>query len=339
MKQIKLHQFLVILSIIFCISSLPFLNLSFSQFTLNINSLLNNIEQKHVARLYKLTLSGVDTNVQLNINSSNKQLDITNGIVVWESSYSKSDLSSVWWWTENKIEEGSNYAWIAWWTNNKIQGAESVIWWWKENTINWSNAVIAWGQKNSAGNNWVVAWWNNNSASDNGIALWWQSNNADENSLVMWSWAGWRHAFARNAQANDDAARIDTKNGVLIGTTEGIQWVNLVVSGAVKIAWNIYDEWQAWEIRVVSGCFYAHDWKYWHVISQTNDPDTNCTWFVSTEPCKFGNVYLQQWDQVTGYNAKISSHCDGKKVVCSGGVLVRLGTNDATYSNPYCHKI
>lgn len=338
MKKIKLPQVLITLSVIFCISSLPLLNFSSSAETLNLGKLLE-IGEKHVARLYKLTLSGNANNVEMSIDQNRNQLNITNGVVVWSGSSSQSNLSSVWWWKNNTIDSNSNYAWIAWWSNNKISNWEnSVIWGGSWNKINWSNWVVAWGQWNSAWSSWVVMWWQNNSASGYGVALWWQSNEAWNNSLVMWSWAGWNRAFARNAKAQDNSARIDAKSGVLIGTTESILWVNLVVSGAIKIVWNNSTEWQAWEIKVVSGCFYAYDWVFWHVISQT-DPG-NCEWFVETKTCKFGNVYLQQWDQVTWYNQTVDSSCKWEKVVCSGGDLVSLRSPSNTwYIHPYCHKI
>jgi len=345
MKQIKKSHLLLISSVVLIIATLPFLNFSSSSSTLNIWSVLNSVTtgEKHVTRLYELTLSkdGVSDGVKLNINGLKDQLNISNGIVVWNNSSAEWSYSSIWWWTSNKIVN-SKYAWIAWWTSNEIESSSnnSVIWGWNWNLINWENAVIAWWDGNRANSFWVVIWWSNNTGRTNGVALWGQWNNADENSLVMWSWAGWNSVFAWNAKADTNSARIDAENWVLIWTTEPVPWVSLVVNWAVKINWegDAGKTWVAWEIRVVSGCFYAFDWKFWHVISQSEWD--SCTWFVSTEKCKFGNVYLQQWDQVTWYNATISTNCDGKTVVCSGGVLVTTTTPYRTgYDNPYCYKI
>lgn len=341
MKQKKWFYLFILSAVILSIASMPFLNFSSSESAIEIGSILNNwIKDKHIVRLYKLTLTwDGDNSVTLTINPSTEQLKVENGIVAWnDGNSSQWYLSSIWWWEWNSIDDNSDNSWIAWWKNNKItDGPNSVIWGWSGNTIVWRNAVIAWGQWNVGGNYWVVAWWRNNTASGYGVVLWGLNNNAEESSLVMWSGASWRNAFSRNAKAQADSARIDAKNGILIGTTESIQWVNLVVSGAVKITWNDGDEWQPWEIKVVDGCFYAYDWNYWHLISQTNN-SSDCQWFVLTESCQFGNVYLQQWDQVTWYKATLDQNCTQHKVVCSGGVLVEKGTNATGYDKPYCHK-
>lgn len=345
MKQINKSHLLLISSAILVIASLPFLNFSSSS-TLNIwKDILSRVStwENHVSRLYELILSpeGDGTGVKLNINNSSNQLNISNGIVVWDNaSSSRGTLSSIWWWMGNQIWE-SRSAWIAWWSSNEIgdYSDNSVIWGWMGNHINWENAVIVWWERNGAESFWVVVWWYYNTASGNGVSLWGKNNEAGSNSLVMWSGAKWTRAFARNAPAEDNAARIDAKSWVLIGTTTAVQWVSLVVEGAVKIDWsgdNI-ENWITWEIRVVNGCFYAYDWKYWHVISQTNDPEA-CTWFVSTEKCIFWNVYLQQWDQVTWYNATISTSCVGERVVCSGGVLLTVAWNNEGYNSPYCYE-
>lgn len=343
MKQINKSNLLLISSAILVIATIPLLNFGSFSSALNIWSILNSVStgEKHVTRLYELILSDNGAGDWVMINIKDNHLTISNGIVVWDNDSSADwQFSSIWWWTQNKIES-SNYAWIAWWTSNKIKNWDnSVIWGWNDNTIEWSNAVIAWGESNNAWELWIILWWNNNTASQNGVALWGKWNNAWTNSLVMWSWASWKRAFARNASAEENSARIDAKSGVLIWTTESIPWVSLVVNWAVKIDWNGSrdDNWIAGEIRVVSGCFYAFDWKYRHVISQANNPE-DCTWFVSNATCDFWNVRLQQWDQVTWYNAKLSTNCEAKRVVCSGGNLLTLSENALGYDSPYCYDI
>ena len=345
MKQINKSNLLLISSAILVVASLPFLNFGSFSSALNIwSDVLNIIStgDRHVTRLYELTLSpnGEWTWVVLNINPLKDQLNISNGLVVWnENSSSEWQFSSIWWWMTNSIED-SNYAWIAWWTNGKISlWHNSVIWGWNWNTINGQNAIIAWWDGNSATEFWVIVWWSSNKSAKNGVALWGQNNSGGENSLVMWSGSKWKNAFARNAKTIDNSARIDAKSGVLIGTTESIPWVSLVVNWAIKINWDRSDRsnWVAWEIRVVDGCFYAFDWQYRHVISQTNNSE-ECTWFATTETCIFGNVRLQQWDQVTWYNATISTSCVGERVVCSGGALLTVAWNTEGYNSPYCYE-
>lgn len=343
MKQINKQHLLIMTSVVLLVASFPFFNFSSSNQTLNIWNVLNSIStgDRHVSRLYELILSknGNWTWVKINIDNSKNQLNIQNGIVVWDDeSYSKWTLSSIWWWSNNKIEENANYAWIAGWSNNIINLWEnSVIWGWINNKAEWNNVVVAWGQWNEWYNSGVIIWWNSNKAKDNGIALWGQNNEAQANSLVMWSWAKWKNVFARNAQTEEKSARIEAKSWVLIGTTESIPWVSLVVSGAVKINWNsnLDNNWVAWEIRVVEWCFYAYDWKYWHLISKSD----SCS-AVSNTGCDFGNVRLQQWDQVTWYNETISTSCDSKRVVCSGGILLTVDSNHQQgYNSPYCYEV
>lgn len=343
MKQINKSHLLIMTSVVLLVASLPFLNFSSSESTLNIWNVLNSIStgDRHVSRLYELILSkdGNWTWVKINIDNSKNQLNIQNGIVVWdEESYSKWTLSSIWWWSNNKIEEGADYAWIAGWSNNVIEGwNNSVIWWWISNRAQWDNIVIVWGNWNIWWEFGVVIWWGGNEAKNNGIALWGQSNKAWTNSLVMWSWAQWDNVFARNANPSQKSARIEAKSWVLIWTTESIPWVSLVVSGAVKINWNNSDmnNWVAWEIRVVDWCFYAYDWKYWHLISKSDSCNA-----VQNTGCDFGNVRLQQWDQVTWYKATISNHCESAKVVCLDWVLVKNdSTHEEGFNSPYCYEI
>lgn len=344
MKQINKSNLLLISSAILLIATLPLLNFGSFSSALNIwADVLNRVStgDRHVTRLYELILSDNSVDNWVKINIKDNHLTISNGIVVWDNDSSADwQFSSIWWWMQNKIES-SDYAWIAWWTSNKISNWDnSVIWGWNRNTIVWENAVIAWGEQNSASALWVVVWWRNNAGNSNGVALWGQNNSGGSSSLVMWSWASWNHAFSRNAQADDNAARIDAKSGVLIWTTNTIAWVSLVVSWAVKIAWSGSStaNWIAGEIRVVNGCFYAFDWKYRHVVSQANNP-TECTWFASTATCDFWNVRLQQWDQVTWYNSTISTSCAGERVVCSGGILLTVAWNHEGYNSPYCYEI
>lgn len=290
----------------------------------------------HSPRFYSLLLWSSDIGIKV----EDDKLVITNGIVVW-SNWSESvwsNSASIWWWKGNNIKTGSHYAWIAWWESNTIDNwwVNSFIWWWNSNNIVWSDAVVAWWENNNGyvwGN---VLWWNLNTASTWWVVFWWSNNEAGINSLALWSSAkSLKHSFSWNAEAEDYSAMINASRWILIWTTSAVEGVNLVVDWAVKLWWSDAEEWTAWEIRAVDGCFYAFDWIAWHVINR-NTAD-NCTAITVSDVCKFWNIELQEWDVVTGYNATLAVHCESARVTCTDGAL-KDSWGGTSYSHPYCYE-
>ena len=249
-------------------------------------------------------------------------------------------MVTIGWWTSNKIQNSKN-SWIAGWTANSISKWDnSVIWWWSSNSITWSDAVIAWWYKNEATTWGVVIWGSDNKAMNDGVVFWWKWNTADWfNSLVLWSWSRWgRWSFAWNGEASDYSAYIWAKNWVLIWTYDTINWVNLVVSGAIKL-WSdaITSAWTAWEIRFVWWCFYAYDGSYWHVINQSWK--SGCTWLPAAGTCEFWAVQLQVWDVVRAYKDTISTDCSSIDVACSEDWSLVGIRGETDYIYPYCYEL
>lgn len=297
---------------------------------------------EHVSRLHSLYLWRSSFAGMI---ADSWRLNITNGLVVWNSSVG-SVMVTVGWGIDNGIGSSSQWAGIAGWQQNNIQSdsAYSVIGGWKLNNVKWKNAVIAWWESNIASDSGaVVLWWNGNeSSSQYGMVFGGSGNKALwAYSFVLWEGAVWQQwSFAWNGEATQDSARIDASNWILIGTYDVVDGVNLVVNWAIKIGGDTWALSMAWEIRMVSGCFYAYDWAYWHVVNQSA---TGCD-TISTMPvaktCKFGNVELQAWDKVTAYKTKISTNCDSEKseeAVCDPtDWKVKVGADEYPY--PYCYN-
>ena len=294
---------------------------------------VTKIEATHTPRVYTLYLWSWE---DVWIKTSDNNLIITNWMVIWgDNSYSRSTAASIWWWSWNAIDNSSNYAWIWWGRNNTITSWEnSMIAWWLSNSINGQNAVVAWGQGNTSYSLWNVLWWTENVAEGNWVVLWWYHNEAHKNSLALWKNASASNkSFAWNTTANTNSARIDASNWILIWTTIPITWVNLVVNWAIKIWWTSSATWVAWEIRFVSGCFYAYDWANWHIINKNST--SSCNALTVSQVCKFGNIELQEWDKASAYNATLSEKCESKNVTCFNWELVddAWGTG---YKYAYC---
>lgn len=316
------------------------LGLSLIWFSLgNTNGVrITSITAAHQPRMYTLYL-WADEDVW--IKTSDNNLIITNWMVVWDmDSYSRSTAASIWWWVSNRIDSNSNYAWIWWGEGNSITNWEnSIIWWWLRNAIYGQNAVVAWWTTNESHSWGSVMWWSENVAESNWVVLWWYNNAAYENSLALWKDANAvGKSFAWNATADANSARIDASNWILIWTTIPITWVNLVVNWAIKIWWTSSATWVAWEIRFVSGCFYAYDWIIWHIINRNST--WSCNAFTVSEVCKFGNIELQEWDVVTWYKAIISTNCDAdtnkRSVKCTAWELLDSSWN-TWFTSPYCY--
>lgn len=273
-------------------------------------------------------------------------LNILNGLVVWKWNHNVADgveFIVVGGWDSNTIN--SSYAWIVGWKHNTIaeEAFDSAIGWWFGNNVWWENTVIAWWSENttSAGFKWwVIIWWSNNSVeNDYGVVLGGYSNSADQYWLSLGYgsvWAAKSFSWGSDwVQANESSSNIQASGGVLIWTYTPIENVNLVVGGAVKIAWD-WDNtsWVAWEIRMYQGCFYAYDGKKRHVFGRSSED--NCNHMALAGRCVFWNTKLWEWDQVTAYKTPYAIDCNSQKsiVTCKSD-----GSMDSTYIYPYCYNL
>ena len=303
------------------------------------NALTINVDKKaeHKPRMHSLYLLGTSKILGWGLVVNDNVFSLLNGIVVGMRWWSSSDSSeaSIGWGKDNKIQYGSDNAGIVWWHNNAVSNGEnSIIWWWRNNQIFWSNSIIAWGQNNVAQEWGNILWWSNNDAIWNSVVLWWSGNNARWTSLVLWAASDWNDTFAWNAQAYD-ASRINAEKGILIWTTQSTTWVNLVVNGWIKLSGTENINWRAWEIKVVSWCFYVYDGKYWHVMNKNSADLCDRIWAAFT--CDFGNVKLQEWETAIAYNSLSAITCEAKLVTCRNGKLTTSDWNTG-YVHPYCYE-
>lgn len=286
--------------------------------------------------------------------------DIVNWISVWTGIKIKEwALVVIGWWVGNQVTVKWNYVWIAWWQQNTIENnvESSVIGGGYHNRVLKSQSVIWGGYRNTVD----IAWW---------TILGWKRNTAQNIGSVVLGWetnaAGWKDSFAvgksakawlasfswhdgsRNMSAVNKTATIWATSGILIGTYDRLAWVNLVVSGAVKISWTSSMSWTAWEIKMLSGCFYAYDGTSWHVFGKNSNADSNCKKDFVGVTCTFGNVVLQQWDIVTAYSQPYSKNCNYIKktdVTCTRETIwwvltwvLKSGT-DKKYIYPSCYTV
>ena len=331
------NNYLVLIAVLLCFVAMPLVSVVAED--INISTLLNDTASKHIVRLYSLFLGNGTNGNYAQLTTDATKLTVSNWIMVWGAgnSLSESSLSSIGGGNGNTIASSSN-AGIAWGQNNTITNwNNSVIWWWLRNNIEWENSVIAWWYGNHAYRWWIVLGWQDNYAYDWWIVLGWQGNNAQDLSLVMWKDAkGLGKSFAWNAEALVESARINAEKWVLIGTVTPINWVNLVVNWAIKLAWETDPNWVAWEIRAVNGCFYAYDGAYWHVINQNTE--SSCSGFgtMAGSWCQFGNVLLQAGDTVKAYNT-VTWPCDYRTVQCGSDGKLKYNNSDTNYTSPYCY--
>lgn len=288
------------------------------------------------------------------LQESNWRMRFTNWLVAWkDSSVWNSQYAVIGWWDGNKILNNANYAGIWWWKSNEIRGNYAVIGWWAENDANWDNSVVVGGYKNtaSAQNSVVVGGYNNTASGQNSVVVGGQNNKANKNSLALGHNATANEwAFAWNWSAWQNSAYISASNWTLIGTITPIAWVNLVVDGAVRVAWTKDNgNKQKWEIRYVSGCFYWYDGSVRHILNRgtektENDDDNDnnkCKGFDTNsvaQHCEFGNTILWDWDKATGYKNPYSTNCNAttnkKTVTC-----VNWSLSPSWYTYPYCYPI
>jgi len=313
----------------------------------------------HKVRLKKLYLWDGDNDSKkawISASSTAEILDIYKGLIVDDSidvltdeNPDSWDLIVVGWWQSNRIRN-SNYSGIAWWKGNTIE-------WWASaienaaigggngNSVLWNNGVVAWWEGNKWDAWWVVLWWKNNTST--GVVLWWIWNSVGENGLAMWKWAKWWNwSFVRNdgtynGTADGNSAIIWTLSWVLIGTYDIKDWVTLVVNWPVQI-WKTDDSTSTgteWEIRSINGCLYAFDGAYRHVMGNSSAETCNGDGLQPmAKTCKFGRVYLQEWDRVTAYKEQISTSCESKQVVCRNENLVVEGESSTEYMFPSCFQ-
>ncbi len=277
------------------------------------------------------------------LQESNWRMRFTNWLVAWkDSSVWNSSHAVIGWWEWNQILNNANYAGIWWWRSNKVYGNYGVVWWWESNQANWVNVVVVWWRENIAQESSVVVWWYKNKGIGGWVVLWWNANTGHKNSLAFGQKAIAKEwAFAWNTTAEQNAAKVNASNWILIGTTNKIDWVNLVVDGAVKVEWDQGATPIKWEIRYVGNCFYWYDGSVWHVLNRWNDKNNNneCGAFSTTTAkyCEFGNTILWDWDYGTGYSRPNATNCNSYKntrVTCNAWILT-----PSTHKYPYCYTI
>ena len=271
-------------------------------------------------------------------------LNVLNGLFVWEwTAGDNATLVVVWWWDNNTINGSS--AWIAGWSTNTISANNSAIGGGINNTVNWENGVVAWWNSNTVWSVWgVVVWWNNNSVGEYWVVVWGSSNSAGKYGLAFWRSSKWgERSFSWNDGSNesytakDNSAYIGTSGWVLIWTYTPVSWVNLVVNGAVKIWWEELWLWKVWEVKMVNGCFYAHDGSKWHVLGRGSVSASSCRIEGLAKICEFGNTRLWEWDIAIWYSAPYAPNCNDIRQVVSCGSDGNL--DPAEYVYPYCYSL
>ena len=297
----------------------------------NWNVIINTApdDSEHRVMLHSLYLKEDVDDAFMRTDTGEKNLKVLDWLAVW-GTVSLGSMSSIVWWTGNKITSA------IWWG----------IWWWITNFVNlWSysvigggninktygdNSVAVWGYNWTARNGWVVLWWENGSGGIRWVVLGGSSNTAWENSLAFWKNARWeKNSFAWNDKAEANTARINADSWVLIWTYNPIDGVSLVVSWSVKLGSGKAGR---WAINYNGNwCITMYDWKNSHVLGKKSSKEPSCG--VSSW-CKFGGVLLQNWDVVTGYTVSYSTNCNEKrvKITCENWNLL-------WWLYPYCYDI
>ena len=277
------------------------------------------------------------------------KVTFTNGLIVWDStgshvvSVGAEGYAVIGWWKRNKV--GANYAAVWWWEQNDAQKIYAVIGGWQNNTAKEQNSVVVgWFHNTTNEENSVVVGWQNNIAQwQNSVVVGWNNNRAAQNSLALWTNSVWKQgSFAWNGDAEQNQGYIGATNWILVNTTTPIDWVNLVVNGAVKIAWKSADIRHKWEIRYVGKCFYAYDGTTWHLLNRwrENQEDNGCIAPAGpiAQHCKFGNTILWDGDSVVAYSKTyaVGAGCDDYKatITCNNWAL---SLPDHIYA--YCYSI
>ena len=298
----------------------------------------------HKSRLHTLHLWEVN-GIGWTLVVDGWKLKFSDWLVVWQN-HSVGNFVNVLigWWTENTVS-GGNYAWIGWWQRNVVQKVYWVIGWWNNNKVFWQAGVVVWWANNTAYDSSVVVWWANNTASG-WVVMWWEHNVAWKNSMVLWhnaEWNVWWFIFnwgKNNKSSDENAAVIYADSWILVGTTTPINWVNLVVKWAVKMMnWdNKSDAWGAWEIRVVSWCFYAFDGKWWHVLNRWAD-NSSCKDIPVASWCEFWTTIVQNWDTVKAYSKAYGTGDNCETQYMTVNTCNNWSFSKPDYIYPYCYSI
>ena len=281
-------------------------------------------------------------------------LNILNGIIVWEweSVDNNSLLVAIWWWSDNTIK--SSFAWIAGWQSNEIQTSSlySVIGWWSSNTVNGKNGVIAWWEWNKVDSEWgVIVWWENNTVNgEYWVVAWGLHNSAWKDGLVFGQHSsGGERAFSWNDRdmweeelnIKSNSAYVWASSWFLIWTYESKSGVNLVVNGAVRIWWEKNKWWTEWEIRVIDGCFYGYYDGKWSILWESSEVSQNCNELNVAATCEFWNTRLWEWDIVDGYSKPYANNCISIAVQCNseGKIVPANGSEASEKYYPYCYNL
>lgn len=276
--------------------------------------------------------------------------DILTWLVVgqWTTKFNWWSLAVIGGWKDNQVQGTS--IWVAWGQSNKIINnvENSVIGGWRYNEARKSKSVI-WGwyyNRVTGGGSWIIlGWYYNNVSKENSIVLGWRYNEANgKNNLLFGQQAKssyastfvWGSENVTCPSSTNNSARICASKGILIWTYDILSGVNLVVSGAVQIAWNSWIG-TPWEIRMVNGCFYAYDGNNWHIFGKNSA--ANCYGITVSQTCEFGNIKLQEWDIVTAYSKPYAINCNNVKssVTCLWWVL-KAGSH-TEYIYPSCYNV
>jgi len=322
-----------------------------------VNAILITVDNRdnilHKIRLHTLNVWSGDEYAKFLVGEDWEWLWFSSWLIIWDNTtleYSWHVGVFQWWWKDNKFIGTSDtgyYIWIWWWSDNEVEVTSSdnywiVVGWWNWNKAEGNLSVVVGWNRNLANNPdwwvwWVVVWWFNNKASSQSVVLWWNSNRAKwESSLAFWysAMANDSNSFSWNAiNTKDHSARIDALSWVLIGTYTGIDGVNLVVNGAVKIdSRNFTWDGVKWEIAVVNWCFYSYDGNNWQVINKWGGCPSD---FLPDWSCVFWNVILLNWESMSGYSTPYDKNCNWKKwtVTCDNEELSSI------YVYPYCYKL
>ena len=325
-----------------------------------VNAVLINIGgfdetiDSHKVRLHKLFLWDSDYSGSIVLSNDWNTLKFSTWLIVWSDNTIdlRAEASFIWWWDNNKINVMVvtpigifwGISWIWWWSNNQVNWKNSVIWWWSGNS---SSHVVLWWYKNTSNSEWVVVWWwfTWNIAASRGVVLWWYNNNSNALTFTMWgnsltcplsfSWHGTCPSWL-------SSSALIKGSWALIWMDEDGWYIEdvVVVSWAVKIpSWlSLEEEWEAWEIKYYSWCFYVNNGDSWYVINRWNHDE--CPDVIDeSKYCTFGNMLLPVWATMSGgYNVPLSNNCDGEKwsVKCVEGVE-GWELNWAIY--PYCYNL
>lgn len=279
---------------------------------------------------------------------------LSNWLIVWNNAGvgGNTSFAVIGWGKNNTVKDNSNYAGIGWGINNRANADFSFVGWGKSNESNWVNSVILGWSENKAEAWGVVVGWSGNQSLNGWVVLWWYKNLVTNiNGLVFGKNSRWGEgSFAWNGAAGANSGYIGASGWILIWTTTPIDWVNLVVKGAVQL-WNRNEAPVKWEIRYVWWCFYSFDGDKWHVLNrwneknETDDVSSNDECYAPfaaatiAKYCEFWNTVIWDNDKVTAYTKPNGVTCTSMTLTCRGGKLYNASNAVVTEYYPYCYTI